>query len=108
MNFNIKQDPLLQQSLENKTKNKLLKQDAYELYFKQTIHQVQCDTELQLTKSMVLAYRLEASSHHVSHHSHSCGNDFIATWWIMLFGRSCNSINLHDQHGSNFGCIYHF
>jgi len=35
MNFNTKQDPLLQQSLENKTKNKLLKQDAYELYFKQ-------------------------------------------------------------------------
>lgn len=37
MNFNTRQDPLLQQSLENKTKNELLTQDAYELYFKQTI-----------------------------------------------------------------------
>lgn len=42
------------------------------------------------TKSMVLAYCLDASSHHVSHHSHSCGSVLTATWWIMLLGRSCN------------------
>lgn len=43
---------------------------------------------LWLTRSMVLALTLEASSHQVSHHSHSCGRDLMATWWIMLLGRS--------------------
>jgi len=38
LNFDTKQDPLLQQSLENRAENKLLKQAAYELYFKQTVH----------------------------------------------------------------------
>lgn len=33
-----------------------------------------------LTRSMVLALCLEASSHHVSHHSQSWGRDLMATW----------------------------
>lgn len=43
---------------------------------------------------MVLAYRLDASSHHVSHHNHSCGNVLMATWWIILFGRSWNWLSI--------------
>lgn len=40
------------------------------------------------TKSIVLAFFLDASSHQVSHQSHSWGSDLIGTWWIMLLGRS--------------------
>lgn len=47
----------------------------------------------QLTKSIVFAYVFDSSSHHVSHHSHSCGRDFIATWCIILFGKSCQHTN---------------
>jgi len=50
------------------------------------------------TKSMVLAYRLDASSHHVSHHSHSCGNVLMATWWIILFGRSWKDYRLFYEY----------
>jgi hypothetical protein len=32
-----------------------------------------------LTKSIVLALTLDSSLHHVSHHSHSCGNDLMLT-----------------------------
>ena len=45
-----------------------------------------------LTKSIVLALAFDSSLHHVSHQSHSCGNDFIATWWIILLGRSWSKL----------------
>lgn len=49
-------------------------------------------TQNQLTKSIVLAFFLDSSSHQVSHQSHSWGRDLIATWWIILLGRSCKSL----------------
>ena len=46
-----------------------------------------------LTKSIVLALAFDSSLHHVSHHSHSCGRDFIATWWIILLGKSWSRLD---------------
>lgn len=57
------------------------------------------------TKSIVLAFFLEASSHQVSHQSHSWGSDLIGTWWIMLLGRSWERETINQSHWWSLFCV---